>query len=97
MTTKGESSITAMIVVLSLMGGIFTPIFGVTIRAVGYFIAPGFTSHMTKNLFLVDKNHQNRGLSSKATTKVKPEMPMSPNSSVDIGAPRLKRKKTKPG
>jgi len=68
-----------MIVVLSLMGGMFTPIIGVTVRLIGYLIAPGFTSHMTKNLFLVDKNHENRGLSKKNTSRIIPASPLSPN------------------
>jgi len=37
------------------MGGLYTPLAASAMRIVGFFVQPGFTAYMTKNLFLVSK------------------------------------------
>lgn len=61
-TQRGNSVWTACILVLSMMGGLFTPISGFTMQVVAFFVQPGFIAFMTQNLFLVTKkDHSMKG------------------------------------
>jgi hypothetical protein len=44
-----------LLAILGLMGGLFTPLSAGAKLIVSFFVKPGFTSFMTKNLFLMSK------------------------------------------
>ena len=54
-TEKGSNILGVIIEIISLLGGLFTSVFGFTTLVVGFLTKPDFTAYMTKNLFTITK------------------------------------------
>lgn len=60
-TKRGEKLHNVFILTVSMLGGLFTSISGITIKIVGFLVTPGFIAFMTNNLFLVaDREDQKK-------------------------------------